>query len=122
MRSTAVKIARTATGMTISVKGAGEVDFDTRDASAACNEEARLIGWEQRFKTAALPKKTNSEKFAAIKRLVEHYRTKTDEWSLRPQVSDDEVLLLQTIKKLFPMRSAADIRTRLEKLPAEARH
>ena len=122
MRSTAVKIARTATGMTIKVQGAGEVEFDTRNASDACNEEARLLGWEQRFKTAALPKKTNSEKMAAIKRLRDHYYTKTDDWSLKPVVSNEEVLLLQTIKKLFPMRSPGEIRSRLEKLPADARH
>lgn len=122
MRSSIVKAIKTQDKLTFIIEGAGEVEFDTKRVSSSCNETARMLGWETRIKSAILSKKTAREKLAMIQKIRDHYYTGTKQWSMKANVSDDEAMLLQTLRSLFPTRTPSEIRSHLERASEESRH
>lgn len=65
--------------------------FNHHAAAASLRERAELHGWKQRISdAAAIPRDTETgasatpaEKRAAMQRLIEHYESGTEEWSLK---------------------------------------
>lgn len=112
-------IAHKVEGETImfSVKGAGNLVLDTRGVSVQNKSRAMLHGLVQRISDAAAMARdsktgasaTPQEKFEAMKRLVEHYQSGSEEWSParsvegvgRPKSENPQARLLRAALKLF---------------------
>jgi len=93
--------------ITFTVLGAGELTFDTNKASESCRERAEYHGWVQRMCDAVAISRdpetnasaTPAMKFERMKRLIEHYESGTDEWSIqgRGGFGNEGGLLLRTL-------------------------
>lgn len=100
-----------------SVKGAGELILDVTQVHAANRARAELHGFVQRISDAAAMARdsktgasaTPQQKFEAMKRLVEHYGSGSEEWSParsvegvgRPKSENPQARLLRAALKLF---------------------
>lgn len=81
----------TPTHITFIVAGVGEIPFALASASDTCRTEAMVHGFVQRFADGAAKARDTktgkpalpAEKFAGIKRIVDHYATGTDQWAMR---------------------------------------
>lgn len=121
-------IAHKVEGETImfSVKGAGNLMLDTKGVSAQNKSRAMLHGLVQRISDAAAMARdsktgasaTPQEKFEAMKRLVEHYQSGSEEWSParnvegvgRPRVENPQARLLRAALAIFnPQKDAETI-------------
>lgn len=91
--------------------------FDPRKASAECRAHAEWHGWEQRLRDAAAKPRdqktgksaTPAEKFAAVRKLAEHYLAGAKEWNLRSgaaagtgRESDDKQMLKAALAIYLP--------------------
>lgn len=121
-------IAHKAEGETImfSVKGAGNLFLDMRKVHEANRKRAAIHGLVQRVSDAAAMARdsktgasaTPQQKFEAMKRLVEHYMTGSEEWSParstegvgRPKAENHNARLLRVALKIFnPQKDEATI-------------
>lgn len=100
-----------------SIKGAGELVLDVAKVHAANRAKAELHGFVQRISDAAAMARdsktgasaTPQEKFEAMKRLVEHYQSGSEEWSParsvegvgRPKSENANARLLRIALSLF---------------------
>lgn len=91
--------------LAVTVLGAGSVELNLGATSEACNIEAMRRGWNQRIvNMAALPHDkvtgkaaTPAEKFAAVKRAVDHYNTGTTVWNIAADDTYDTGLVVQAM-------------------------
>jgi hypothetical protein len=67
--------------ITFAVAGAGTLTLDMDETSAGVQERAMFHGMIQRIADAATGEKDAAGKFAAMKALVDHYATGTEDWS-----------------------------------------
>lgn len=100
-----------------SVKGAGELALDVAKVHVANRARAELHGFVQRISDAAAMARdsktgasaTPQEKFEAMKRLVEHYQSGSEEWSParsvegvgRPRAENPQARLLKAALAIF---------------------
>ncbi len=79
-----IKSTLTGSVWTFEVKGAGKVTFDTRLAHEKNWLRAELFGWKQRISDGAALRKdaTPAEKLAEMTRLVQHYESGNESWTL----------------------------------------
>ena len=104
------------------VKGAGEVTLDLERISPANKSRAMVHGFIQRVSDGAalsrdaktgLPA-TAADKLAAMSRLVDHYASGTEQWSLVAAGGVQGGLLFEALCEANPDQSAEDIRAWLD--------
>lgn len=96
---------REANTLTIKVLGAGEAVCNLSAVSTECKFEGFVRGMSQRLTNmAALPHDkatgkpaTPAEKFAAVKRAVDHYNSGTVVWNIKPDETFDSGLIIQAM-------------------------
>lgn len=111
-----------------------EIKFYPGDCSESVRKFAEWHGWEQRLRDAAAkPRDTKTgksaspaEKFAAIRKLAEHYLSGAENWNLRTGPSagagqnDDKQMLKAALAEYFPtvgkVRSAEEIHKAVEEM------
>lgn len=108
-----------------SVKGAGELVLDVAKIHTANRARAEMHGFVQRISDAAAMARdsktgasaTPQEKFAAMKRLVEHYGSGAEEWSPqrsvegvgRPKSENPQARLLRVALSLHAPEKGAEV-------------
>jgi hypothetical protein len=104
--------------LSFNVLGAGKLDLDLDRLGAAVKMRAVMHGMKQRVSdAAAIPRNTETglaaspaEKFEAMKALVDHYMSGTNEWSpVRTTgggAKKDEGLTLAAMRRVWPDRDA----------------
>lgn len=107
-------VERDALGLTIHVRGSGAIHLEFAKLSAAVRAEAMGYGMEVRLTRAAALEAnektgrpaTAQEKFAAIKRLADHYASGSDSWTMAqgPRegwMNSDNLALAEALSKGF---------------------
>lgn len=98
-------IKTTVTGKVIKwesdIAGVAPLTFDT--AKAGCDAHAALTGYRLRVDRASALGKgaTDAEKIAAMRRVVEHYETGTDVWTMAAGVGGDVVHVPQALADIM---------------------
>lgn len=118
------------TGVTFSVKDQGKLRVSFASLSRAVRDRALAHGIVQRVvDAAALSRDGKSgksastlEKFTAMKEIVEHLMSGTENWSLaREQESPYVSLLTQCLCEIYPERTEEKVRDWVKKLSAADR-
>lgn len=118
------------TGITFSVKDQGKLRLAFANLSSAVRDRALAHGLVQRVSDAAAKSRDSttgkpaaaSEKFAAMKELVDFYMSGTENWSLNRESEGQNVqLLCDCLKEIYPERSEEQLREWLKKRSAADR-
>jgi hypothetical protein len=105
--------------ITFAVKDVGELMFDTTKVSEAVGNRAKIHGLIQRVSDAAAMSRAaadgelipvaelNKRKFEAMRKLVEHYESGTEEWTLRSAGGGGtgEGILIQALALMYPEKT-----------------
>lgn len=118
------------TGITFSVKEQGKLRLSFANLSGAVRDRALAHGLVQRISDAAAKSRdpqsgkpaAASEKFAAMKELVDFYMSGTENWSLsRESEGRDVQLLIECLREVYPERSEEQLKEWLRKRSAADR-
>lgn len=118
------------TGVTFSVKGQGTLRITLAQLSGAVRDRALMHGLVQRVSDAAAKSRDSasgkpaaaSEKYAAMKELVDHYMSGSESWTLGRETEGQNVqLLVECLSEVYPERNQEQLREWLKKRSAADR-
>lgn len=106
--------------LAITVAGEGTLNLSMKDVSPACATYAMLHGFKQRICDAAALSRdettgasaTPADKYAAMERLVQHYASGAESWSLAERAAGgapSEGLTIAAMKRVWPDRNADEL-------------
>lgn len=116
--------------ITFHVKQAGDIVFDMDSVSVENRERAAIHGFIQRISDGAAMSRdpvsgkpaTPAEKMARMSAIADHYQSGSTDWSMRREGTGVEGgLLFRALTRLYPDKSADDLRAFIEGVSAKER-